>query len=136
MSTTRSTDDGYTPTHPRAGSNKDRQSVGDPGHCERCAEVGHVRAHPSLGCGDVGCESAHGQDDPRDAVPAEYVPTLLEYAEVIAWLDEPDRMDPMPVRLHRAYDDAIRRASFGRVAKAMRAAEDAGLGDMLGSWSE
>lgn len=68
-----------------------------------------------------------------------YVPTLLEYAEVIAWLDEPDRMDPMPVRLHRAYDDAIRQASFGRVARAMQAAEDAGddgLGDMLGSWSE
>jgi hypothetical protein len=54
------------PTHPRAGSNSERQSVGDPGHCERCAEIGHVRAHPQLGCGDVGCTATHGPDDPRD----------------------------------------------------------------------
>ena len=53
------------PTHPFAGVNADRQSVGDPGHCERCAQVGHVRAHPSLGCGDVGCEKAHGDEDDR-----------------------------------------------------------------------
>jgi hypothetical protein len=45
------------------GSNSDRQSVGDPGHCERCLKVGHVRAHPSLGCGDVGCGVGHGPDD-------------------------------------------------------------------------
>lgn len=44
-----------------AGSNKERQEVGDPGHCERCAEVGHVKAHPSLGCGDVGCYSYHDE---------------------------------------------------------------------------
>jgi hypothetical protein len=50
-------------THLYAGSNPTRQSVGDPGHCERCAEVGHVRAHPSLGCGDVGCNKAHGPEN-------------------------------------------------------------------------
>jgi hypothetical protein len=54
------------PTHPLAGESGERQSVGLPGHCERCAEVGHVRAHPSLGCGDVGCEQAHSPGDPRD----------------------------------------------------------------------
>jgi hypothetical protein len=57
------------PTHPLCGTNPDRQYVGDPGHCERCAQFGHVRAHPHLGCGDVGCTAAHGPNDPRDAVP-------------------------------------------------------------------
>lgn len=46
-----------------SGSNKARQEVGDPGHCERCAEVGHVIAHPNLGCGDVGCDRAHPEED-------------------------------------------------------------------------
>lgn len=46
-------------THPYAGSNSDRQSWGRPGHCERCAEIGHVRAHRNLGCADVGCERHH-----------------------------------------------------------------------------
>ena len=54
------------PTHSRAGSNSDRQSVGLPGHCERCAEIGHVTAHPNLGCSDVGCDSPHGPDYPED----------------------------------------------------------------------
>jgi hypothetical protein len=51
------------PTHRFAGSNSERQSVGLPGHCERCAELGHVKAHKNLGCGDVGCTQAHGPDD-------------------------------------------------------------------------
>jgi hypothetical protein len=59
------------PTHPFAGSNSERQSIGLPGHCERCAELGHVKAHPSLGCGDVGCERAHGDAQEAAArVPA------------------------------------------------------------------
>lgn len=41
------------------GSDKARQEIGDPGHCERCVEVGHVLAHPDLGCGDVGCARGH-----------------------------------------------------------------------------
>jgi hypothetical protein len=49
------------PTHPRAGSNPDRESVGDPGHCELCALVGHLRAHPDYGCGDVGCTADHAE---------------------------------------------------------------------------
>ncbi len=51
------------PTHRYAGSSKDRQEVGLPGHCEPCAQVGHVKAHKHLGCGDVGCNSAHGPDE-------------------------------------------------------------------------
>jgi hypothetical protein len=51
------------PTHPRAGTSKARQEVGGPGHCERCAEVGHVQAHPDLGCGDVGCNVPHSVAD-------------------------------------------------------------------------
>lgn len=51
------------------GSNPERQSVGDPGHCERCAEVGHVIAHPDLGCGDVGCTYCHEDDLPSISVP-------------------------------------------------------------------
>jgi hypothetical protein len=54
------------PTHRYAGSNKARQEVGLPGHCEKCARVGHVTAHPNLGCGDVGCTSGHSPGDPAD----------------------------------------------------------------------
>lgn len=42
-----------------SGSNPERESVGDPGHCEVCAQYGHVAAHPDHGCGDVGCHSSH-----------------------------------------------------------------------------
>jgi hypothetical protein len=52
----------YPPTHDYSGSSKARQEVGKPGHCEACAEFGHVRAHPDLGCGDVGCNRAHDED--------------------------------------------------------------------------
>lgn len=52
-------------THRFAGSNTDRQSVGLPGHCDRCARVGHVLAHPTMGCGDVGCYHGHDPDDQR-----------------------------------------------------------------------
>lgn len=41
------------------GSNKERQAVGRPGHCERCATLGHIEAHPELGCADVGCNHSH-----------------------------------------------------------------------------
>lgn len=46
-----------------AGSSKARQEIGLPGHCELCATVGHIAAHPDLGCSDVGCERAHGPGD-------------------------------------------------------------------------
>lgn len=62
-----------TPTARYCGSNPERQSVGLPGHCERCAKVGHVRAHPDLGCGDVGCTAAHGPTEERAARRAEGV---------------------------------------------------------------
>jgi len=45
--------------HRLSGSDPERQSVGDPGHCEACCAVGHVVAHPDLGCGDVGCVISH-----------------------------------------------------------------------------
>lgn len=45
--------------HDLSGSNVERQQVGDPGHCEDCCSVGHVVAHPDLGCGDVGCYRTH-----------------------------------------------------------------------------
>ena len=48
------------PTHPFAGASKQRAEVGLPGHCERCAKDGHVKAHPGLGCGDVRCDKEHG----------------------------------------------------------------------------
>jgi hypothetical protein len=45
------------------GTNTDRQSVGLPGHCERCVREGHVAAHPALGCADVGCLDSHTAND-------------------------------------------------------------------------
>lgn len=57
------------PTHDFAGSNSDRQSIGLPGHCERCAEVGHVKAHRNLGCGDVECNKDHGPENDLKPVP-------------------------------------------------------------------
>lgn len=48
--------------HDLSGSNVERQQVGDPGHCEDCCSVGHVVAHPDLGCGDVGCYRTHGEE--------------------------------------------------------------------------
>lgn len=58
------------PTHPFAGSNSDRQSTGLPGHCEPCAQFGHIIAHPSLGCGDVGCNRCHcGSHDTQTGEP-------------------------------------------------------------------
>lgn len=54
--------------HRYSGSNQDRQSRGDPGHCERCVEHGHVRAHPNLGCADVGCYAKHGPEEEEEEV--------------------------------------------------------------------
>lgn len=49
-------------TSPRyTGRNAQRQSIGQPGHCDKCAEVGHIKAHPHLGCSDVGCTSSHNE---------------------------------------------------------------------------
>jgi len=49
----------FPPTHPLAGDNSERAGRGDPGHCEACAVVGHVVAHPDFGCGDVRCNVNH-----------------------------------------------------------------------------
>jgi hypothetical protein len=49
------------PTHPYAGHSKKRAERGDPGHCERCCQLGHVQAHPEKGCGDVGCTKGHNE---------------------------------------------------------------------------
>lgn len=49
--------------HRYCGSDKERQSVGDPGHCEDCVSVGHVVAHPDLGCSDVGCYKHHPENE-------------------------------------------------------------------------
>lgn len=46
-------------THPYAGAESTRQAAGRPGHCEYCAEYGHVVTHPSYGCADVGCDADH-----------------------------------------------------------------------------
>lgn len=67
---------GYPPTHPHAGADSERASVGDPGHCEVCAILGHVAAHPDYGCGDVQCTSDH--DEP---VTAELADSFRRAAE-------------------------------------------------------
>jgi len=47
------------PTHAHAGADSERASTGLPGHCDVCAIVGHVVAHPDYGCGDVRCNVDH-----------------------------------------------------------------------------
>ena len=47
------------PTYVFAGSDSARQAVGLPGHCETCAAISHIAAHPDLGCADVGCDRNH-----------------------------------------------------------------------------
>lgn len=47
------------PTVAGAGKNTERAMVGLPGHCEKCAQYGHIAAHPEYGCGDVGCSGNH-----------------------------------------------------------------------------
>lgn len=49
--------------HTYAGSDKARQGEGKSGHCDDCVKVGHVVAHPDLGCGDVGCNAYHPEAD-------------------------------------------------------------------------
>lgn len=58
--------------HEYAGSSPARQTVGNPGHCEDCCSVGHVDAHPDLGCGDVGCV----RDHPEAEQTPDDLPTL------------------------------------------------------------
>jgi hypothetical protein len=47
------------PTAEYAGGDSERQGVGLPGHCWVCAVLGHIQAHPTLGCSDVGCYRSH-----------------------------------------------------------------------------
>lgn len=61
------------------GSNSERQSVGQPGHCDDCADRGHVAAHPDLGCSDVGCHSVH----PEEPESAPQVPVAPQVALVV-----------------------------------------------------
>jgi len=56
----------FPPTHPFAGSDPDRQSAGDPGHCELCAVYGYAAVHPELCCSHVGCCQPHGDSEPAD----------------------------------------------------------------------
>lgn len=53
----------------------------------------------------------------------EYIPTLGEYAEIIEWLANDN--GPMPLRMRRAYIDALERAAMRRFAHSMADAEDA-----------
>ena len=49
----------FPPTHNYAGRDSERASIGLPGHCDVCAVVGHVVAHPDYACGDVQCNADH-----------------------------------------------------------------------------
>lgn len=80
------------PTHRYAGSDKARQEVGLPGHCEDCAQFGHLAAHPNLGCGDVGCTSPHSPGDPADVQQKAVV--------VIQPRTLPSKVEPYPYYIH------------------------------------
>lgn len=81
--------------HAYAGSSSDRQSVGDPGHCEDCCSLGHVEAHPDLGCGDVGCDRLH--PEPTGDLALE--PVAADSAELAQWLAGRASMDPVRATL-------------------------------------
>lgn len=83
--------------HRYAGSNSERQSVGDPGHCEDCCSVGHVVAHPDLGCGDVGCEQEHGDDSCVSALETRSRPPMTG--------TEAEPLTPHAKDLRRGTDD-------------------------------
>lgn len=100
------------------GTNSKRQSVGLPGHCDRCAEVGHEVAHPNFGCSDVGCSSAH-PEPATDTTPVRAIATvaLLWNAThpharptVLDGGDHPDGLNYLPthlfhsIREYRDYD--------------------------------
>lgn len=51
-----------SPYHRYPGSSKARQEVGNPGYDELSLAVGHVLAHPELGCADCGCDAAHDEN--------------------------------------------------------------------------
>lgn len=95
------------PTHSYAGTDKARQEVGLPGHCKPCAAVGHVAAHPDLGCGDVGCNRSH--DEPA---PPKLAPTNLDLALELfaAELGDGPPTRPAPQNAH-AYADQVMTAA-------------------------
>lgn len=70
------------------GANSARQSVGLPGHCDDCAARGHIAAHPSLGCSDVGCTSPH-EDLPSAPDWSGFVSALETAALVRPYLIQP-----------------------------------------------
>lgn len=70
------------------GNNPDRQSRGEPGHCEDCCSVGHIVAHPDLSCADVRCYSDHrsaGQAQTPDT------PAATEKRELLRLITEARR---------------------------------------------
>ncbi|KXO92914.1 hypothetical protein AXK58_13655 [Tsukamurella tyrosinosolvens] len=54
--------------HRLGGQNKERQSIGLPGHCAICAVFGHVVAHPEHGCVDVSCTLPAADHGPATAL--------------------------------------------------------------------
>ncbi|MFK0244534.1 hypothetical protein ACIQUM_07535 [Amycolatopsis azurea] len=59
--------------HRYCGSDPERESTGEPGHCEGCCSVGHLVAHPDAGCADVGCYVEH-PDEPDAASAGSSLP--------------------------------------------------------------
>jgi hypothetical protein len=104
------------PTHRFAGVNSERQGVGLPGHCERCAELGHVRAHKNLGCGDVGCEAAHGdaEEATASALPATQ-PADARWDALKAFLDS----EVADLRAEMETETVLMRRNLQRQAKVL-----------------
>lgn len=67
------------------GSSKARQEVGDPGHCEKCVSIGHVLAHPNLGCGDVGCNRHHHEPQDAAAQTSAVAPACSRCSRPVRW---------------------------------------------------
>jgi hypothetical protein len=78
-----------------------------PRWCDKCEAYGlhHTDRHPATG-------------------EAAYVPSLLEYAQVIEWMEDHPTGDSLPEGLRAPFADALNRAALGRVAAAMSRACD------------
>lgn len=113
------------------GSNTERQSVGLPGHCDACADLGHVDAHPDLGCSDVGCASAH-PEPVEDAAVEPLAPPLAVLRAYdgthLASTHRTPEHSSVPVQVWHTLRRATKRSGYATFVDEMKARDVAPTG--------